>query len=46
MILCILGHIYLGTLANPGCVRAIFEGKVTRAWLKHHHPNYEPKHKS
>jgi len=43
MILNILGHIYLGTLANPGCVGAIFEGKVTRAWLKHHHPNYEPK---
>ena len=43
MILNILGHIYLGTLANPGCVGAIFEGTVTRSWLKHHHPNFEPK---
>ena len=45
MILNILAHIYLGTLANPGCITAAFEGKVSRAWLKHHHPNYEPKDK-
>ena len=41
MILCILGHIHLGTLADPGCIGAIFGGEVTRAWPRHHHPNYE-----
>ena len=36
----ILGHIYLGTLANPGTLRAIFDGSVTRPWAAAHHPNW------
>ena len=36
----IIGHVYLGTICNPGTLRAIFEGKVTRAWAAKHHPNW------
>jgi formate dehydrogenase subunit gamma len=36
----ILGHVYLGTVCNPGTLRSIFEGKVTRAWAAKHHPNW------
>lgn len=36
----ILGHVYLGTLANPGTLRAIFDGSVTRPWAAKHHPNW------
>ncbi|MFP4056240.1 MAG: cytochrome b/b6 domain-containing protein [Candidatus Brocadiia bacterium] len=42
MVLFILGHAYLGTLANPGTLRAIFEGKVSRDWARMHHPDWEP----
>jgi formate dehydrogenase gamma subunit len=42
MILCIMGHAYLGTFANPGTLGSIFNGKVARAWLEHHHPDYKP----
>jgi formate dehydrogenase gamma subunit len=38
MIPAIFGHVYLGTVCNPGTLRAMFEGKVTRAWARHHHP--------
>lgn len=36
-----LAHIYLAIIANPGTLRAIFEGKVSRAWAEHHHPQWE-----
>jgi len=36
----IIGHIYLRTICNPGTLRAVFEGKVTRAWAAKHHPNW------
>jgi len=42
LLLGVIVHIYLGTLANPGTLRGMFEGKVSRAWLKFHHPDYEP----
>jgi len=36
----IIGHVYLGTLANPGTLRAMFDGTVTRPWAARHHPNW------
>jgi len=43
MIACVLGHAYLGTFANPGTIGSVFNGKVHRAWLEHHHPDYKPR---
>jgi len=40
-ILAVMVHIYLSTLANPGTLMGIFEGKVSRSWAKKHHPNWE-----
>lgn len=36
----VLAHAYLGTVANPGTWRVLVDGSVTRAWAKHHHPNW------
>jgi formate dehydrogenase subunit gamma len=33
-----LGHMYLGTFANPGSFGAMLTGKVTPEWAKNHHP--------
>ncbi|MBN1344170.1 MAG: formate dehydrogenase subunit gamma [Phycisphaerae bacterium] len=33
-------HLYLGSIANPGTLRAIFTGRVTKAWAHTHHPNW------
>ena len=33
----IVGHIYLGTAAEPGTFRAMTSGTVTRPWAKLHH---------
>lgn len=33
-------HLYLATIANPGTLRSIFTGKVTKAWAHDHHPNW------
>jgi len=30
-------HIFLGTIANPGTIQAMFSGKCTRAWAKLQH---------
>ncbi|MFO8085676.1 MAG: formate dehydrogenase subunit gamma [Desulfobacterales bacterium] len=40
-ILAVMVHIYLSTLANPGTLMGIFEGKVSRSWAKKHHPIWE-----
>lgn len=34
----VMVHVYLGTIANPGTLRSIFEGRVSRAWAEKHHP--------
>jgi cytochrome b subunit of formate dehydrogenase len=34
----VLGHAYLGTIANPGTWRVLVDGYVTREWAQHHHP--------
>ena len=36
----IVGHIYLGTAAEPGTFRAITRGTVTKSWAKLHHPRW------
>ena len=33
----IIVHIYMGTLAVPGALRAMLHGKVSRSWAKSHH---------
>ena len=39
-LLAIIGHIYLGTAAEPGTFRAMTRGTVTRAWARLHHPGW------
>lgn len=36
----IIGHAYLSILANPGTIRSMLTGRVTRSWAEHHHPNW------
>jgi len=35
-------HFYLAVVAAPGAVRAVFEGKVSSTWARHHHPDWKP----
>jgi len=37
----VLVHFYLGAVANPGSLEAIFEGTVSTTWAKHHHPDWK-----
>ena len=37
IILLMIGHVYLAVFVNPGALRAVFEGRVSRAWARHHH---------
>jgi formate dehydrogenase subunit gamma len=36
----IVGHIYLGTAAEPGTFSAMTRGTVSKAWAKLHHPKW------
>jgi formate dehydrogenase subunit gamma len=36
----IIGHIYLGTAAEPGTFGAIVRGTVTKEWARLHHPKW------
>jgi formate dehydrogenase subunit gamma len=36
----IIGHIYLGTAAEPGTFRSMVHGTVTKAWARLHHPGW------
>jgi len=36
----IIGHIYLGTAAEPGTFRSIVRGTVTKSWARLHHPRW------
>jgi len=38
LLLLVISHIYLGTLANPGTIQVIFTGRVHATWAKQHHP--------
>ena len=36
----IVGHVYLGTAAEPGTFRSMTRGTVTSAWARLHHPKW------
>jgi len=36
----IIGHIYLGTAAEPGTLRSMVRGTVTKSWAQLHHPRW------
>jgi formate dehydrogenase subunit gamma len=36
----IIGHIYLGTAAEPGTFRSMIGGTVTKSWARLHHPRW------
>ncbi len=36
----IIGHIYLGTAAEPGTFRSMIRGTVTKSWARLHHPRW------
>ena len=36
----IIGHIYLGTAAEPGTFSSITHGTVTKSWARLHHPRW------
>jgi len=36
----IVGHIYLGTAAEPGTFHSMTRGTVTKAWARMHHPRW------
>ncbi len=36
----ILIHIYMGTVAVPGALESMLNGKVSRGWARMHHPNW------
>lgn len=36
----IIGHVYLGTAAEPGTFGAIVRGTVTKSWARLHHPRW------
>jgi formate dehydrogenase subunit gamma len=36
----IVGHIYLGTAAEPGTFRSMTRGTVTKTWARFHHPRW------
>jgi hypothetical protein len=36
----IIGHIYLGTAAEPGTFRSMVRGTVTKSWARLHHPRW------
>jgi formate dehydrogenase subunit gamma len=36
----IVGHIYLGTVGEPGTFRSMTRGTVTRPWARLHHPRW------
>ena len=38
LVMAVIAHIYLGTLANPGTWLVIISGYVSSRWAKHHHP--------
>ena len=38
LVMAVIAHIYLGTLANPGTWRVIISGYVSSRWARHHHP--------
>jgi len=40
LVMGVVAHLYLGTLANPGTLWAMISGYVSSEWAAHHHPNW------
>lgn len=40
LVLCMIFHLYLRTLANPGTVWAMVSGYVSPEWARRHHPSW------
>ncbi len=38
LVILVMVHVYMGVLVNPGTLRGIFEGFVSKSWAKKHHP--------
>ena len=38
MVLAVVAHIYLTSAANPGTLKTMITGHVSKSWAKHHHP--------
>ena len=38
LVLAVIAHFYLGTLANPGTFWAMISGRVGPGWARRHHP--------
>lgn len=36
----IIGHVYLGTAAEPGTFGSMVRGRVTKDWARLHHPKW------
>ena len=36
----VVGHIYLGTVAEPGTFASMTRGTVTKKWARFHHPRW------
>lgn len=41
LVMIIIGHAYLGTLATPGNWQVLFTGKVSREWAEIHHSEWD-----
>jgi len=39
-LIAIIFHVYLGTIAEPGTLRSMMRGTVTRSWARLHHPGW------
>ena len=40
LVMGVLAHVYLGTLANPGTISSLFTGQVDEQWARHHHEKW------
>jgi formate dehydrogenase subunit gamma len=39
-IMFVVVHVYLATIGNPGTLESMLWGRVSRAWARHHHPEW------
>ncbi|MEK6682865.1 MAG: formate dehydrogenase subunit gamma [Nitrospirota bacterium] len=40
LVMGVLAHVYLGTLANPGTISSLLTGQVDEQWARHHHEKW------
>lgn len=46
LVICVMAHIYLGTIANPGTWQILVTGKVSSRWAYLHHPQWQYEQKN